>query len=160
MMHGCRMHAPPPIVLGRLILSQPGGQIMPTTLLLDPRIFRTSLGPVICVVFYDKNRRQQDKDSMISNIKINLKIANLVHHDMFFRALVRGGLRGPNVPPIRDIEPRTRAAPKIGRAVWCNLGAMHHLNAPIGTNLGSKFQFLKLTLHFVADQEHFTICFL
>ena len=35
----------PHILADQLTLSQPGGQIMPATLLLDPRIFRPSYGP-------------------------------------------------------------------------------------------------------------------
>ena len=39
---------PPKTILSNLVtLSQPGGQIIPTTLLLVSRIFRPSYGPVI-----------------------------------------------------------------------------------------------------------------
>ena len=72
------MHGPssPQIVPDHLILSQPGGQVMPTTLLLDPRIFRTSFGPVIYVVFYDRNRRQQDKNTLWHYLKYQKKFKN------------------------------------------------------------------------------------
>ena len=88
---------------------------------------------------------------MISNIKRNLKIANSVHHDMLFRALVREGLRGLNGPPISVQNP----APELhhtSKKERC--GAMHRLNCfcisnmhQIETNSVSKFQFILATLH-------------
>ena len=44
---------------------------------MEPRIFRTSFGPVLCVVFYDKNRRQQDKNSQRHDLKYQNKFKNI-----------------------------------------------------------------------------------
>ena len=42
---GGAISASPQNLAGQLTLFQPWGQIMPTTLLLDPRIFKSSYGP-------------------------------------------------------------------------------------------------------------------
>ena len=55
---GCRNRGgwsppPPQFLADQLTLSQPGGQVMPPTLLSAPRIFRPSYGPACSLAHFD-----------------------------------------------------------------------------------------------------------